>query len=59
MAAEVGMDPDHFEIRFMRYLVIVTSDRVHLPSDIESGGVTYRHINIAVDPASPSVAAST
>jgi hypothetical protein len=46
-----------FEIRSVRYLVVVTSDRVALPDDVSSDGVTYRHINVAVSPSTPSVAA--
>lgn len=48
-----------FEIRSVRYLVLVTKDRVALPADVLAGGVTYRHINIAVEPATPSIGART
>jgi hypothetical protein len=41
----------------VRYVVIVTSD-VFLPrSDAVEGSVTYRFVNVAVDPSTPSRAA--
>lgn len=45
------------ELATHRYLVVVTQKQCTLPADINIGQVTYRHINIAVDPDSPSVAA--
>ncbi len=42
------------ELATVRYVVVVTSSREAMPSDEMSGGVTYRFINVAVDPASPS-----
>lgn len=44
------------ELRSVRYVVLVSKDRVALPSDIESDGVVYKHVNIAVAPSSPSKA---
>ena len=40
-----------------RYAVVVSEKYAAPPSDIDEDGVIYRHINIAVDPDSPSVAA--
>lgn len=45
------------ELTSHRYLVVVTKDLIVPPTDIIEGPVTYRHINIAVDPQSPSKAA--
>jgi hypothetical protein len=39
-----------------RYAVVVTEKYAQPPSDIEINGIVYRHINIAVDPDSPSIA---
>lgn len=45
------------ELTDYRYLVVVTKDLVKdLPSDQEQDGVVYRHVNIAVDPKTPSKA---
>jgi len=46
-----------FELSKYRYLILVSKDRIaKLPSDIVEveGQTTYRYINIAVDPKSPS-----
>jgi hypothetical protein len=40
-----------------RYLVVVTAKQVALPGDKEEDGISYRHVNIAVDPRTPSVQA--
>ncbi|MDW9805263.1 hypothetical protein GOA91_20490 [Sinorhizobium meliloti] len=45
------------ELASHRYLVVVTRRQFPPPADIVVGQVTYRHINIAVDPYSPSVVA--
>ncbi|CCD96593.1 conserved hypothetical protein [Bradyrhizobium sp. ORS 375] len=45
------------ELNSHRYLVIVTERQIVPPADLVEGNVVYRHINIAVDPYSPSVAA--
>jgi hypothetical protein len=46
------------ELRAYRYLVVVSPrDLEDIPDDKNEGGVIYRHINIAIDPRSPSVAA--
>jgi len=42
------------ELASHRYLVVVSERQVRLPPDNVQKGVTYRHINIAVDPESPS-----
>ena len=42
------------EIRNYRYLVMVSEKRLGMPDDIIENGTTYRHINIAVNPGSPS-----
>jgi hypothetical protein len=45
------------ELDTYRYLVLVTEKGLDMPSDLEDAGVLYRHINIAVDPLTPSRAA--
>ena len=45
------------ELASHRYLVVVSQKQVRLPPDKVRKSVTYRHINIAVDPESPSKAA--
>ena len=45
------------ELTSHRYLVAVTKYQIEPPADIFEGDVTYRHVNIAVDPRSPSIAA--
>jgi hypothetical protein len=47
------------ELRQYRYLVLVSEDRLPETPDIREGGIVYRHINIAVDPKSPSQASRT
>ncbi len=47
------------ELSTHRYLVVVTNKAVQPPADQTNGGVTYRHINIAVAPDVPSVAAKS
>ncbi len=42
------------ELRSYRYAIVVTEKRVEPPPDELRDGVTYRHINIAVDPDTPS-----
>lgn len=42
------------ELEKWRYLVLVSIDRLPVHSDIEDNGITYRHINIAIKPTSPS-----
>lgn len=42
------------ELRSTRFLVVVSQDHLTMPHDIDVGGVRYRHINIAVDPSTPS-----
>lgn len=42
------------ELRSVRYVVLVSKDRIALPGDVESDGVLYKHVNIAVAPSSPS-----
>lgn len=42
------------EIRNYRYLVMVSEGRLIMPDDNIRDGATYRHINIAVNPGSPS-----
>lgn len=43
-----------FELSTIRYLVIVTEDRMKMPADPKQGDVLYRIINIAVRPSTPS-----
>ncbi len=45
------------ELRRYRFLVLVSEKAIRPPSDVVEGAVTYRHINIAVDPDTPSKAA--
>jgi hypothetical protein len=45
------------ELTSHRYLVVVTKKQIASPVDTIEGGVTYRHINIAVEPEAPSIAA--
>lgn len=44
------------ELRDYRYIVLVSKDRQKVPDDVILSGVTYRHINIAVNPSVPSKA---
>lgn len=43
------------EIRNYRYLVMVSEERLTMPDDTIKAGAIYRHINIAVNPGSPSL----
>jgi hypothetical protein len=43
-----------FELAAYRYIIIVSERPVSLPSDVTIDGFTYRHLNIAVDPPTPS-----
>ena len=45
------------ELTSHRYLVAVTKKQIVPPTDATEGTVTYRHINIAVEPETPSIAA--
>jgi hypothetical protein len=45
------------EIQSTRYIVLVSNDRVVVPRDALEDDVTYRHVNIAVNPSPPSAAA--
>ena len=45
------------ELTSHRYLVAVTKKQIVPPADATEGTVTYRHINIAVEPETPSIAA--
>jgi hypothetical protein len=45
------------ELASHRYLVVVTKNQIVPPADVTDGAVIYRHINIAVEPQSPSMAA--
>ena len=43
------------ELRGYRYVIVVSEKDVAVPEDYDDGnGVIYRHVNIAVDPDSPS-----
>lgn len=46
-----------FELTSYRYMVIVTKKQIPRISDAIERGITYRFINIAVEPDSPSLAA--
>ena len=46
------------ELKRTKFIVLVSLQSIQaMPTDLELNGITYRHINISVDPASPSVAA--
>lgn len=42
------------ELRNYRYLIMVSEGRMKMPDDISKGGISYRNINIAVNPGDPS-----
>jgi hypothetical protein len=44
------------ELSRYRFAVVVTKDYVPVPDDIKVNGTTFRHVNIAVEPSSPSKA---
>ncbi len=43
-----------FELAELRYAVVVTQKQVKVPADIDENGVRWRHVNVAVEPVSPS-----
>ena len=45
------------ELASHRYLVLVTVKQISTPEDVIDDSITYRHINIAVDPEKPSAVA--
>jgi hypothetical protein len=45
------------EIQSTRYIVVVSDDRLVVPRDVLEDGVTFRHVNIAVNPSPPSATA--
>jgi len=47
-----------FELASRRYVVIVSRGRQTMPEPEPDGDVTYEYLNVAVDPASPSVDAA-
>lgn len=42
------------ELTTYRYVIVVSRDRIAVPANLTKNGVVYRHINIAVDPQTPS-----
>jgi hypothetical protein len=46
-----------FELRSVRYVVVVSDRSAPMPADEREGEVTYRYVNIAVRPHVPSVGA--
>jgi hypothetical protein len=60
--SEAKRQADHYasgalggsELAGYRYLVIVSGPQVKVPADITEGSVRYRHVNIAVQPHTPS-----
>ena len=46
-----------FEIRSVRYIIVVSNEQVALPADVVEGGITYHHVNVPVEPKTPSTAA--
>jgi hypothetical protein len=45
------------ELSNYRYLIMVSKKNMKMPSDFTEGTIVYRHINIPVDPDSPSLEA--
>ena len=45
------------ELSRYRYLIAVSKSPIEPPADVTEGGTTYRHINVALEPLSPSVQA--
>ena len=46
-----------YELRDYRYLIAVSLEdlpQAALPADLVASGITYRHINIAIEPEAPS-----
>lgn len=43
-----------FELANYRYLVLVSEKHIELPTDIQDEDIIYKHINIAVNPDTPS-----
>ena len=43
-----------FELGSRRYIVLVSEKNLNMPRDIIDGEIIYRHVNIAVDPDTPS-----
>jgi len=46
------------ELRGYRYIVLVSKKRLPSLDDVQTGSVSYRHVNVAVDPDVPSKAAA-
>lgn len=44
------------ELTGYRYAVVVSHRQVAIPEDLREGGIVYRHVNVAVDPRTPSQA---
>jgi hypothetical protein len=44
-----------FELAIYRYLVLVSEDTLEMPADLFDADVTYRHVNIAINPRPPSI----
>lgn len=42
------------ELARVRYAIVVSRQDVVVPDDVVEGDITYRHINIAVEPRVPS-----
>jgi hypothetical protein len=42
------------ELKRYRYAIVVSRKNIPIPEDIEIKGIVYRHINVAVDPDTPS-----
>jgi hypothetical protein len=42
------------ELKSMRYIVVVSECQLEMPQDVQDEEVTYRHVNIAVTPHTPS-----
>jgi hypothetical protein len=42
-----------FDLRSVRYVIVVTEDRITPPPDDPVGDITYRYLNLAVNPSAP------
>jgi hypothetical protein len=44
------------ELTAYRFAVVVSKDYIPVPGDVKINGITFRHVNIAVSPSTPSKA---
>ncbi len=43
-----------FELTRVRYAILVSKKDTPVPDDLSLGGVTYPHVNVAIEPRAPS-----